>query len=325
MADITLEFEKPIVELEKKLIEWKKLSQSNNIDAGTEIAALSVKLEDTKKEIYSKMTPWQRVQLARHPKRPYTLDYIKEVFTDFLEFHGDRRYRDDAAIVGGFAKLDDQRVMVIGTQKGRETKENVYRNFGCPHPEGYRKALRLMQMAEKARVPIVTFIDTPGAFPGVASEERHIGEAIAVNLREMFDLSVPIVCVVIGEGGSGGALGIGVGNKVLIMENSYYSVITPEGCAAILWNDRAYSETAAKALKLSGEDLLKLGIVDGVISEPLGGAHRDYSKAANEVKKVVLKNIKQLKKLSIEKLKEQRYNRFRSIEFFNETAGTDAE
>ncbi len=333
MADITLEFEKPIVELEKKLIEWKKLSQSNNIDAGKEIAALSEKLESTKKEIYSKMTPWQRVQLARHPKRPYTLDYINEVFTDFLEFHGDRRYRDDAAIVGGFAKLDGQSVMVIGTQKGRETKENVYRNFGCPHPEGYRKALRLMQIAEKANVPIVTFIDTPGAFPGVASEERHIGEAIAVNLREMFDLSVPIVCVVIGEGGSGGALGIGVGNKVLIMENAYYSVITPEGCAAILWNDRAYSETAAKALKLSGKDLLKLGIVDGVISEPLGGAHRNYSKAANEVKTVVLKNIKQLKKLSIEKLKEQRYKRFRSIEFFNEgaeiavgtEAGTDVE
>ena len=320
MADITLEFEKPIVELEKKLQEWKKLSQSNNIDAGKEITALSEKLESTKKEIYSKMTPWQRVQLARHPQRPYTLDYINEVFTDFLEFHGDRRYRDDAAIVGGFAKLEGQKVMVIGTQKGRETRENVYRNFGCPHPEGYRKALRLMQMAEKANIPIITFIDTPGAFPGVASEERHIGEAIAVNLREMFDLSVPVVCVVIGEGGSGGALGIGVGNKVLIMENAYYSVITPEGCAAILWNDRAYSEKAAEALKLSAKDLLGLGIVDEVINEPLGGAHRDYSNAAKEIKKVVLKNLKKLNKLSQEELVEQRYQRFRGIEFFEDSA-----
>ncbi|UDQ97676.1 acetyl-CoA carboxylase carboxyltransferase subunit alpha [Lentisphaerota bacterium WC36G] len=318
MADITLEFEKPIVELEKKLEEWKNLSQSNNIDASDEITALSEKLEHTKKEIYSKMTPWQRVQLARHPQRPYTLDYINEVFTDFLEFHGDRRYRDDAAIVGGFAKLEGQKVMVVGTQKGRDTKENVYRNFGCPHPEGYRKALRLMQMAEKANVPVITFIDTPGAFPGVASEERHIGEAIAVNLREMFDLKVPVICVVIGEGGSGGALGIGVGNKVLIMENSYYSVITPEGCAAILWNDRAYSEKAAKALKLSATDLLGLGIVDGVVTEPLGGAHRDYANAANEIKKSVLSNLKDLQKMSTEQLVEQRYQRFRGIEFFND-------
>ena len=246
MAEIVLEFEKPIAELEAKLAEWESLSSSNNMSVDDELNALKRKIEETKKNIYSSLTPWQRVQLARHPNRPYTLDYIERIFTDFLEFHGDRRYADDPAIVGGFAKLDGKSVMVIGTQKGRNTKENVFRNFGCPHPEGYRKALRLMKMADLAGVPVITFIDTPGAFPGVASEERHIGEAIAVNLRDMFALTVPVVAVVIGEGGSGGALGIGVGNTVLIMENAYYSVITPEGCAAILWKDRAYSEKAAE-------------------------------------------------------------------------------
>lgn len=318
MAEIVLEFEKPIAELEAKLAEWESLSSSNNMSVDDELNALKRKIEETKKNIYSSLTPWQRVQLARHPNRPYTLDYIERIFTDFLEFHGDRRYADDPAIVGGFAKLDGKSVMVIGTQKGRNTKENVFRNFGCPHPEGYRKALRLMKMADLAGVPVITFIDTPGAFPGVASEERHIGEAIAVNLRDMFALTVPVVAVVIGEGGSGGALGIGVGNSVLIMENAYYSVITPEGCAAILWKDRAYSEKAAEALHLTAGDLTELGLVDGIVKEPLGGAHKDYDAAAELLKKSVVSALGRYEKMSGDELKESRYERFRRIAFYNE-------
>ena len=318
MAEIVLEFEKPIAELEAKLAEWESLSSSNNMSVDDELNALKRKIEETKKNIYSSLTPWQRVQLARHPNRPYTLDYIQRIFTDFLEFHGDRRYADDPAIVGGFAKLDGKSVMVIGTQKGRNTKENVFRNFGCPHPEGYRKALRLMKMADLAGVPVITFIDTPGAFPGVASEERHIGEAIAVNLRDMFALTVPVVAVVIGEGGSGGALGIGVGNTVLIMENAYYSVITPEGCAAILWKDRAYSEKAAEALHLTAGDLTELGLVDGIVKEPLGGAHKDYDAAAELLKKSVVSALGRYEKMSGDELKESRYERFRRIAFYNE-------
>lgn len=318
MAEIVLEFEKPIAELEAKLAEWESLSSSNNMSVDDELNALKRKIEETKKNIYSSLTPWQRVQLARHPNRPYTLDYIERIFTDFLEFHGDRRYADDPAIVGGFAKLDGKSVMVIGTQKGRNTKENVFRNFGCPHPEGYRKALRLMKMADLAGVPVITFIDTPGAFPGVASEERHIGEAIAVNLRDMFALTVPVVAVVIGEGGSGGALGIGVGNTVLIMENAYYSVITPEGCAAILWKDRAYSEKAAEALHLTAGDLTELGLVDGIVKEPLGGAHKDYDAAAELLKKSVVSALGRYEKMSGDDLKESRYERFRRIAFYNE-------
>lgn len=318
MAEIVLEFEKPIAELEAKLAEWESLSSSNNMSVDDELNALKRKIEETKKNIYSSLTPWQRVQLARHPNRPYTLDYIERIFTDFLEFHGDRRYADDPAIVGGFAKLDGKSVMVIGTQKGRNTKENVFRNFGCPHPEGYRKALRLMKMADLAGVPVITFIDTPGAFPGVASEERHIGEAIAVNLRDMFALTVPVVAVVIGEGGSGGALGIGVGNTVLIMENAYYSVITPEGCAAILWKDRAHSEKAAEALHLTAGDLTELGLVDGIVKEPLGGAHKDYDAAAELLKKSVVSALGRYEKMSGDELKESRYERFRRIAFYNE-------
>ena len=318
MAEIVLEFEKPIAELEAKLAEWESLSSSNNMSVDDELNALKRKIEETKKNIYSSLTPWQRVQLARHPNRPYTLDYIERIFTDFLEFHGDRRYADDPAIVGGFAKLDGKSVMVIGTQKGRNTKENVFRNFGCPHPEGYRKALRLMKMADLAGVPVITFIDTPGAFPGVASEERHIGEAIAVNLRDMFALTVPVVAVVIGEGGSGGALGIGVGNTVLIMENAYYSVITPEGCAAILWKDRAYSEKAAEALHLTAGDLTELGLVDGIVKEPLGGAHKDYDAAAELLKKSVVSALGRYEKMSGDELKESRYERFRRSAFYNE-------
>ena len=318
MAAVYLDFEKPIADLEAKLQELEQFSAASKFDATEEIEALRKKIETMEEKVYGSLTSWQRVQLARHPNRPYTLDYIERICTDFLEFHGDRRFADDAAIVGGFAKIDGKPVMVIGTQKGRNTKDNVMRNFGCPHPEGYRKALRLMQVAEMAKVPVITFIDTPGAFPGVASEERHIGEAIAVNLREMFSLTVPVLCIVIGEGGSGGALAIGVGNKVMIMENAYYSVITPEGCAAILWKDRAYSAKAAEALRLTAKDLLALKLVDGVIEEPLGGAHKDYDGAAAEIKKTILSELAAMEKMTSEELVNQRYDRFRSIEFFME-------
>ena len=320
MANVILVFEKPIAELEDKLKEWENLSSANNLDADKELDALRKKLEDTKQTIYENLTPWQRVQLARHPNRPYTLDYIERIFTDFLEMHGDRRFADDPAIVGGFAKLNGKPVMVIGTQKGRNTRESVFRNFGCPHPEGYRKALRLMQIANLANVPVVTFIDTPGAFPGVASEERHIGEAIAVNLRDMFALDVPVICVVIGEGGSGGALGIGVGNKVMLLENAYYSVITPEGCAAILWKDRAFSERAAAALNLTASDLLRLKIIDGVIPEPVGGAHKDYDTAAKSLADALEDALAEFKNWTPKQLREQRYEHFRSVAFYNEPA-----
>ncbi len=320
MANVVLEFEKPIAELEEKLHEWEKLSNAHSMDANNELDALRLKLDETKRAIYENLTPWQRVQLARHPNRPYTLDYIERIFTDFLEFHGDRRFADDPAIVGGFAKLNGKPLMVIGTQKGRNTKESVFRNFGCPHPEGYRKAMRLMQAANLAKLPIVTFIDTPGAFPGVASEERHIGEAIAVNLRDMFALDVPVICIVIGEGGSGGALGIGVGNKVLLMENAYYSVITPEGCAAILWKDRAYSEKAAAALNLTAADLQRLGIIDGTVPEPLGGAHKDFDGAAANLAAAVESALAEFEGWTPKKLREQRYQHFRAIEFFKEPA-----
>ena len=320
MPEIILDFEKPIEQMAARQAELEE-ALSSNPEIAEELKTLKQRIDETKAAIYSNLSPWQRVQLARHPNRPYTLDYIERIFTDFLEFHGDRRFADDPAVVGGFAKLNGQPVMVIGTQKGRNTKENVFRNFGCPHPEGYRKALRLMNVAQLVKIPIVTFIDTPGAFPGVASEERHIGEAIAVNLRDMFALTVPVVCIVIGEGGSGGALGIGVGNKVLIMENAYYSVITPEGCAAILWKDRAFSEKAAEALHLTARDLKKLGLVDGVIKEPLGGAHKDYDKAAELLKKSLMETLDSLKGISPENLKKSRYERFRQIAFYHEPPG----
>jgi len=315
---VTLEFEKPVADLAAKIDELQRLGDSSDIDTAEEIAALRSKLEKTRHRVFKNLTPWQRVQLARHPMRPYTLDYVERIFTDFLEFHGDRRFADDAAIVGGFAKLDGRPVMVVGTQKGRDTKENVYRNFGCPHPEGYRKALRLMKLADKAGTPVISIIDTPGAFPGIASEERHIGEAIAVNLREMFALSVPFVVVVIGEGGSGGALGIGVGNRVLLMENAYYSVITPEGCAAILWKDRSYSAKAAESLKLTAKDLMELEIIDAVVEEPVGGAHENYDEAAKLLKRALGESIEELAKMSPDELKEDRYRKYREIGVFKE-------
>ncbi|MBU8902215.1 MAG: acetyl-CoA carboxylase carboxyltransferase subunit alpha [Victivallales bacterium] len=318
MAKNCLDFEKPIFELEKKRAEWEEFSAANDIDVSEEMDSLQKKIQELMKKTYSNLTPWQRVQLARHSERPYTLDYIEKIFTDFIELHGDRRYSDDAAIVGGFAKLDGKKVMVIGTQKGRDMKENVFRNFGLPQPEGYRKALRLMKLADKAGAPIITFIDTPGAYPGIESEERHIAEAIAVNLREMFSLTVPVISITIGEGGSGGAIGIGVGNRILILENAYYSVITPEGCAAILWKDRKYSEQAADALSLTATKLKELNIADEIIPEPLGGAHRDCEKTAEAIKKSLKSHLQTLAKLSPAKLKDQRHDKFRQMGEFME-------
>lgn len=313
MKLITLEFEKPIAELERKLAELKASSAQQKIDVTTEMAAMEQKIEETKRSIYSNLTAWQRVQLARHPSRPYALDYVKMVFGDYIELHGDRRFSEDRAIIGGFATLGDEKVMLIGNQKGRDTKENLLRNFGCAHPEGYRKALRLMHLADRFGVPIVTLIDTPGAYPGVGAEERHIAEAIAVNLREMALLRVPIVAVVIGEGGSGGALGIGVADRVLIMENAYYSVISPEGCAAILWKDRANAPRAAEALKLTARDLKEARLVDEIIPEPLGGAHRDPKVTGDSFKSAVLRHLAELKTLTTEKLLAARYAKFREM------------
>ena len=320
MNNFYLDFEKPLAELQQKIEELQTLSSNNQLDVSGEIKSLTTRLGEMRENIYSSLTPWQRVQLARHPQRPHALDYINALFTDFIELSGDRRFKDDKAIVGGFAKFGERPVMAIGTQKGRDMKENVMRNFGWPNPEGYRKALRLMKLADKAGVPIVTFIDTPGAFPGVASEERHIAEAIAANLRDMFSLEVPVVCIIIGEGGSGGALGIGVGNRLLIMENAYYSVITPEGCAAILWKDRAFAPQAAEALSLTAAKLLELKIADEIIAEPIGGAHSDPQKAYEELGKVLKKHLSQLVKLSGESLKEQRYDKFRAMGRFVEAA-----
>ena len=315
MDDVTytLEFEKPLRELEIQLITLRQVSQESKVDVGSEIKAIEAKIEKTKKEIYSNLGAWQRVQLSRHPKRPYSLDYINLIFTDFQELHGDRRFSEDAAIVGGPAFLDEKPVMVIGQQKGRNTKDNLKRNFGCPHPEGYRKAMRLMEMAEKFKMPVVTFVDTPGAYPGIGAEERHVAEAIAVNIRDMTHLKVPIVSIVIGEGGSGGALGIAVADEVMILENGYYSVISPEGCAAILWKDRAAAPKAAEALKFSPDYLEKFGIVDRIISEPTGGAHRDHELSAKTLKAAIVDALKKLKKKSLKKLLEDRYIKFRNL------------
>ena len=324
MAEFYLDFEKPIAELRTKLRELTEISANTPGPAMTDcVRLLEKQLEETIRTTYANLTRWQRVQLARHPERPYTLDYIERIFTDFMEFHGDRRFADDKAVIGGFAKFDGHPVMVIGTQKGRDTKSNLFRNFGWPNPEGYRKAMRLMRIADRARCPVITLIDTPGAYPGVTSEERHVGEAIAVNLRDMFGLSVPVIAVVIGEGGSGGALGISVGNRVILMENAYYSVITPEGCAAILWKNRAFAPQAAEALKLTAQDLLELGVADEIVPEPMGGAHLDYDTAAANLKAVLKKHLAALKKLGVRALKEQRYQKFRQIGKVTEEAAAD--
>lgn len=318
-ATFTLDFEKPIQELRDQLVELQRSSEESDMDVTAEIKAIEKKIVETKKRIHASLTPWQKVQLARHPQRPYALDYIRLLFSDFQELHGDRQFRDDRAIVGGTAFFEGEPVMVIGQQKGRSTKENLARNFGCPNPEGYRKALRLMKLAEKFMLPVVTLIDTPGAYPGVGAEERHVAEAIAVNIREMSNLRVPIIATVIGEGGSGGALGIAVADRVLILQNAYYSVISPEGCAAILWKDRSHSARAAEALKITAEKLLDLGIVDEIIEEPLGGAHTDRDTVADNLRKVLLKNLTAVRGLSEKKMLEQRYAKFRKIGIFEES------
>lgn len=318
-----LDFEKPILELQRKLDELRRHRDAHAIGVNLEeeIQQIEAKIEEERKRIFSDLTPWQRVQLARHPKRPFTLDYVRTTFTDFCELHGDRLFSDDQAMVGGFASLDGHKVMVIGTQKGRDTKENIRRNFGSAHPEGYRKALRLMRMANKFGLPIITLIDTAGAYPGIGAEERHIAEAIAVNLREMMLMEAPIIAAVIGEGGSGGALGIGVADRVLILENAYYSVISPEGCAAILWKDRSAASRAAEALKITARDLLELGLVDEIVPEPLGGAHNDLPGVANELKQALLKHLSELEALSGPERLKLRYAKYRSYGKFLETPG----
>jgi len=317
MKKHSLEFEKPLLDLESQLEEIVKSSHDSDLDFSTEIQAIEKKIELTKRDVYSDLTPWQKVQLSRHPNRPYSLDYIDRVFNNFEELHGDRSFKDDAAIVGGLGSLEGQSVMIIAQQKGRNTEDNLKRNFGCPNPEGYRKALRLMKQADKFGLPIISIVDTPGAFPGIGAEERHVAEAIAVNLREMASMTVPIIAIVIGEGGSGGALGIAVANKVLILENAYYSVISPEGCAAILWKDRAFSSNAAEALKLDASELLKLGIVDEVITEPVGGAHRNWDLTSTAIKKSLLSAMSDLLPLSSDELVDQRYKKFRAMGEFS--------
>ena len=313
MSSIVLDFERPILELERKINELKSLALDGSIDLEEEIKTLETRLEKLKKEVFESLTPWQRVQIARHPKRPYTMDYINMAMIDFVEVHGDRMFSDDKAMIGGFAKIDGEKVLVLGHQKGRDTKENILRSFGSAHPEGYRKAMRMMELANKFDIPIVAFIDTPGAYPGIGAEERGQANSIAYNLREMMLLKVPIIVVVIGEGGSGGALGIGVGDRVYVMENAYYSVISPEGCAAILWKDRLKAPEAAEVLKLTAKDLLSLGLIDEEIPEPLGGAHRDPEKAAQNIKKVIKKALKELKIIPKDELLKLRYEKFRKM------------
>jgi acetyl-CoA carboxylase carboxyl transferase subunit alpha len=308
MAKNVLEFEKPIVELEAKLAEMKKLSENMDIDG--EINKIEKKVKQLKEGIYKDLSRWQRVQLARHPDRPYTLDYIYSISQNFLELHGDRHYGDDKAIVGGFASIDEYKVMIIGHQKGRDTKTNLYRNFGMPNPEGYRKALRLMKLAEKFNKPVITMIDTPGAFPGIEAEERGQAEAIAKNLFEMSKLQVPILVIIIGEGASGGALGIGVGDRILMLENCWYSVISPESCSSILWRSWDYKEQAAEALKLTAPDLLEQKLIDRIVPEPLGGAHKNYEEAANILKNVIKEELELLIKIKPDKLIELRREKF---------------
>lgn len=314
-----LEFEKPLRELAMQLDALRQQSLESNLDLQKEITAIEQKIEKTRSEIYTHLTPWQRVQIARHPKRPYALDYVGMLCEDFLELHGDRQFRDDRALIGGTAFFNGQAVMIIAQQKGRDTKEKIARNFGMPQPEGYRKALRLMKMAEKFNLPVLSFIDTPGAYPGIGSEERHVSEAIAVNLREMAMLKVPTLAVVVGEGGSGGALGIGVTDRVVIFENSYYSVISPEGCAAILWKDGTAAPQAAEALKLNAATLKNLGVVEEVIPEPLGGAHYDPEKAAKALGRSLQKHLKDIIKLPVDELLDARYARYRKLGVFEET------
>lgn len=313
-----IDIEKPIVELQEKINELRKLSEnaSIDIDISEEMSRLQKKSETLTKDIFAKLTPWQTAKLARHPLRPYTLEYIDAIFTDFYELHGDRAYADDRAIVGGIAKLDGQPVMVIGHHKGRGTKEKVFRNFGMPRPEGYRKAKRLMHLAEKFDLPIITFIDTPGAYPGIGAEERGQSEAIARNLYDMSRLTVPVICTVIGEGGSGGALAIGVGDRVLMLQNAVYSVISPEGCASILWRSAEHAEEAADAMHITAKKLLDLGLIDGIIEEPLGGAHRDIEAMSASIKTTIQSALAEINELDTQAMLDKRYERIRGFGFF---------
>ncbi len=305
-----LEFEKPIAELEAKLGDMKQLAGDSDDKVRDAIKALEKKIKDLKTETFENLTGWQRVQISRHPERPYTLDYIYEITTDFIELHGDRTVGDDKAMVGGFGTIEGQTFMIIGQQKGRNTKQRQIRNFGMANPEGYRKALRLMKLAEKFNKPIVTLIDTPGAFPGLEAEERGQGEAIARNLKEMFMLKVPVICIVIGEGASGGALGIAIGDRVLMLENTWYSVISPESCSSILWRSWDFKEQAAEVLKLTGKDMLALKLIDGIVKEPLGGAHNDLKWMSQELKKTILTNYKELNAIPVDDLIQQRIDKF---------------
>src|SRR6187431_1559363 len=305
-----LDFEKPIAELEAKLEDMKGLATDSDKEIQAAVKALEKKILDLKKETFENLTGWQRVQLSRHPDRPYTLDYIYEITTDFIEIHGDRTVKDDKAMVGGLGTIDGQTFMLIGHQKGRNTKQRQLRNFGMANPEGYRKALRLMKIAEKFNKPIITFIDTPGAFPGLEAEERGQGEAIARNLKEMFMLKVPVICIVIGEGASGGALGIAIGDRVLMLENTWYSVISPESCSSILWRSWDFKEQAAEVLKLTGKDMLSLKLIDGIVKEPLGGAHNDLKWMSQEVKRTILENYKTLSAIPVDDLIQQRIDKF---------------
>ena len=316
--NIGLDFEKPILELENKIDELRNFTSREDIDLSGEIKRLEDRLKKVKEEVFRNLTPWQRVQIARHPKRLYTMDYIDLLTTDFVELHGDRLYGDDKALIAGLAKIDEKKMAIIGHQKGKDTKENLLRNFGSAHPEGYRKAMRVMEIAEKFSLPVIVFIDTPGAYPGVGAEERGQAEAIATNLFKMCMLKTPIIVFIIGEGGSGGALGIGIGDRIYVLEYAYYSVISPEGCAAILWKERSKAPQAAKALKLTGEDLCRLGVVDDVIKEPLGGAHRDPQEMAQNIKNVIKKDLEALKNPDKDKLIRKRYDKIRKIGVFSE-------
>jgi acetyl-CoA carboxylase carboxyl transferase subunit alpha len=313
-----LDFEKPIFELQRRLQELKSHSDKHDIDFDSEVESMELKIRETRRQIYDHLTAWQRVQIARHVQRPFSLDYIGRCFTEWVELHGDRVFGDDKAMPCGLAKLGAQRCVLVTQQKGRDTKENVKRNFGCAYPEGYRKALRIMRLGEKFQLPVISLIDTPGAYPGIGSEERHIAEAIAVNLREMMTLRVPIIACVIGEGGSGGALGIGVADRVLILENAYYSVISPEACSAILWKDRKHAPEAAEALKLTAHNLMRLGVVDEIVPEPEGGAHRDHDLAAANLGAVLRRNLKRALETPIEELLKERYAKFRKLGNFAE-------
>ena len=315
---MSLDFEKPIIELENKLNQMKEIASKNGKSLDNEALSLEDKIIELKKEIFSNLTRWQKVQLSRHPNRPYFLDYIYKITNEFIELHGDRVAKDEKAMVGGIGEIDGKSVMLIGQQKGRTTKERQFRNFGMSNPDGYRKALRLMKMAEKFKIPIVTLIDTPGAYPGLEAEERGQAEAIARNIQEMSTLNVPVICIVIGEGASGGALGIGVGDKVYMMEYTWYSVISPESCSSILWRSWDYKEQAAEALKLTSKDLKKMGIIDGIIKEPLGGAHNDVDLAAKRIKKVILNDIGELGKLNPEKRINKRIDKFSNMGVIND-------